>query len=223
VPPQGKYVPHPQCAPFVIPYLIVTSIILVLILLKNRNLLKKFTAIDYAYMGVGGTLVAVMQHVIGIAIPVPFPQWILLPSYLEVLTAFTAISLVRKFGAGMITMGVAEIIGDTIHYGFGGEPVGLYLNIVTYGLMADIAILLTRNNLFASKNIGLVALEGALLGLAWSVVFPCFFPGFYGPIFHGAIVTLGSILFSLKIQALEFPIIGIVSAIISNRVMRLVA
>jgi len=90
--------------PAVTIYLVVATIVVIFLLLRNEKFLKKFNAIDYAYMGVGGALVAVMSEVVGQAIYIPSPiyPWVNLSLYFRVLTAFIVL---RKFGAGMITMG----------------------------------------------------------------------------------------------------------------------
>ena len=221
----GSFIPY-NGTPFVIGYLVVAVIVVIIILLKNKNFLKKFNAIDYAYMGVGGALVAVMDHVVGdaIFIPSPFYPWINPPVYFRVLVAFIVIALVRKFGAGMITMGVYDIISDIVsHFSFTGEPLWLFEDILTYGLMADIAILLTRNNLFVSKNIGINVLEGALLGLAWSVVHPFFTFGFIAPEVFGFVPNATRVFFLFETYAVGLLVIGAISAIVANRVAKLVA
>lgn len=210
--------------PIVVGYVVVAIVVMTFLLLRNKGLLKKFTAIDYAYMGIGGALVAVLDHIVGraIFIPSPFYPWINPPVYFRAISAFITIGLVRKFGAGMITMGVYDIISDIVHYSFIGEPLWLFEDIITYGLMADIAILLTKQKLFVSKNIGVIILEGALLGLAWSIVHPFFTYGFIAPEVFKFYPNAYRVMFLFETYAVGLTIIGVISAVIANRVIKLV-
>ena len=49
----GLFIPY-NGELFVIAYLVAATIVVAVIMLKNKDFLRKFTAIDYAYMGVGG-------------------------------------------------------------------------------------------------------------------------------------------------------------------------
>ncbi|QPG51344.1 hypothetical protein HFC64_16410 [Saccharolobus solfataricus] len=209
---------------FVIIYSI-AAIIIALVLIYKTKALKKFTTLDYVYMGVGGALVAVLDHIIGdaIFIPSPFYPWINLPVFFRVLTAFIVISLIRKFGGGMITMGVYDIISDFIHYSFGGEPLWLLEDIITYGLMADISVLATRGNLFLSKSQWLNAIEGGVLGFSWSFVHPFLTYGFIAPLVFGFVPNPNRVFFLFETYAIGLTIIGAITALIANRVIKLIS
>ncbi|QGA54308.1 hypothetical protein GFS03_06840 [Sulfolobus sp. E5-1-F] len=128
----------------------------------------------------------------------------------------------RKFGAGMVTMGVYDIISDIIHYSFAGEPLWFFEDIITYGLTADIAILATRGNLFLSKKQWLNAIEGGILGFSWSVVHPFFTFGFIAPLVFGFIPNPTRVYFLFETYAVGLTIIGIIASLLANRVIKLI-
>ncbi|AWR96171.1 hypothetical protein DFR86_00485 [Acidianus sulfidivorans JP7] len=202
----------------------IVAVILAVVLVYKTKALKKFSTLDYVYVGIGGAAVAVLEHIIGDAIfvPAPFYPWINPPIIFRVLSAFVVVGIVRKFGAGMLTMGVYDIVSDIIHFSFYGEPLWLFEDVITYGLMADIAILVTKGNLFNSKRTWLNPVEGGVLGFAWSFTHPFFTYGFIAPLVFGFIPNVGRIFFLFETYAVTMVILGVIAAILANRIIKLI-
>ncbi len=195
--------------------------------IKTKGL-KKFTTLDYVYIGIGGALTAAADHLIGDAIFLPsgiYP-WINPPVFFRIIVAFVIVGIVRKFGAGMMTMGVFDIVGDLIHFSFSGEPLWFFEDVLTYGLMADIAILLTKGKLFMAGN-GIMKiaplLEGAVLGFFWSFPHPFFTYGFIAPLLYGFVPNQARVMYLFVSYAVGNTIIGAFAGGLSNRVIKIIS
>ncbi|QGA54307.1 hypothetical protein GFS03_06835 [Sulfolobus sp. E5-1-F] len=46
---------------------------LAIILIYKTKALKKFNTLDYVYMGIGGAIVAILDHIVGDSIFIPSP------------------------------------------------------------------------------------------------------------------------------------------------------
>ncbi|NON61214.1 hypothetical protein, partial [Acidianus sp. RZ1] len=171
----SSYTLKPGMTPWeiVVAYFIIAAIIAGYILFKKKD---KMNTLDYVFAGIGGSLVAVADHLVGDAIFLPSPLYPIInpPIWFRILTFFIVIGIIRKVGAGMLTMAVFDIVGDIIHFSFTGEPLWLIEDVLTYGLMADILIFLTKGKIFniGSKLSYIGIIEGVALGLAFSFVHP---------------------------------------------------
>ncbi|MQL55756.1 hypothetical protein [Acidianus ambivalens] len=209
--------------PLVLGYFVFAAIVAVFILRKS-----KFTSTDFALAGIGGALVSVADHIIGDAIFLPSPIYPIInpPVWFRILVFFIVIGVIRKVGAGMLSMAVFDIVGDLIKFGFTGEPLWLIEDILTYGLMADIFIFITKGRIFGigdKKDQLLIAgIEGGALGLLFSFVHPFFTYGFIAPIVFGFVPNQARVMF-LFISSIPGDVfIGAISALIANRVGRVV-
>lgn len=211
--------------PVIIAYFIFAVVVAFIILRKSK---PKFNAIDFAIIGVGGALVAVADHIIGDAIFLPSGIYPIVnpPVWFRIFVFFITIGIIRKVGSGMITMGVYDIVSDLLHFGFAGEPLWLIEDIFTYGLMADIMIFLTHGKLFGYKEkkdqILLAVLEGGSLGFFFSFVHPFFTYGFIAPLVFGFIPDQARITYLFITYIPGDIIIGAISAVVANRVSKVI-
>lgn len=145
----------------------------------------RFTTLDLVYIGIGGAFVAIADHVIGDMIFLPSGIYPIInpPFWFRIITSFIVIALV---GSGMAVFTTYDLIGDILHFGFKGE--WLIEDALTYGLFMDVAIFLTKGNLFGvldgdvSRQSLKAIVEGILLGFAFSFVHPFFTYGFIAPL-----------------------------------------
>ena len=139
---------------------------------------------------------------------------------------FITVAVIRKVGAGMLSMAVYDLVGDLTHFGFVGEPLWLIEDVLTYGFMADVAIFLTRGRLFGIGERRYATLyavfEGGLLGLFMSFVHPLFTYGFFAPIIRGFVPSQAFVQFLLISYIPSDVVIGALSAVIAVRVARVV-
>jgi hypothetical protein len=70
------------------------------------------------------------------------------PVWFRIITSFIVVALVRKVGSGITVFTAYDLISDFIYFSFKGEPLWLVEDALTYGLFMDIAIFLTKGNLF---------------------------------------------------------------------------
>lgn len=209
--------------PLVLGYFVFAAIVAVFILRKS-----KFTSTDLVLAGVGGALVAVADHIIGDAIFLPSPIYPIInpPVWFRILVFFIVIGVIRKVGAGMLSMAVFDIVGDLVKFSFTGEPLWLIEDVFTYGLIADIFIFLTKGRIFGigdKKDQLLVAgTEGGALGLLFSFVHPFFTYGFIAPIVFGFVPDQARVMFLFISYIPGDVFIGVISALIANRVGKVV-
>ncbi|GAB6944005.1 hypothetical protein JCM14467A_07870 [Vulcanisaeta sp. JCM 14467] len=207
--------------PIVVGYFIIAAIIAVIIIKKSKN---KMRLMDYVMAAIGGAIVSIADHVIGdmIYLPAPIYPFINPPVWFRILVFFIVVGVIRKVGAGMLSMGVFDIVGDLVHFGFVGEPLWLIEDVLTYGLMADIAIFLTQGKIFGigeKKNqVFFAAFEGALLGFVMSFVHPFFTYGFIAPILFGFTPNKARVMFLLISYIPGDTVIGAISALVANRI-----
>ncbi len=223
----GAYTLKPGMTPWevVVAYFIIASIIAAIIIKKSN---ERMTTIDFVYAAIGGAVVAVADHIVGDLIYLPSPIYPIInpPVWLRIVAFFVTVGLIRKVGSGMFAMGIFDITGDLIHFGFGGEPLWLIEDVLTYGLMADITIFLTNRKIFgigAGKLSALLAiLEGAILGFFFSFVHPFFTYGFFAPFIFGFAPNAQRILYLFVTYVPGDIIIGTISALFANRVAKVV-
>ncbi|BCS93058.1 hypothetical protein [Metallosphaera javensis (ex Sakai et al. 2022)] len=209
--------------PLVLGYFILATITAFLILRKAR---PKFSAVDLAVMGVGGAVTAIADHVLGDSIFLPAGIYPIVnpPVWLRIVFFFLTVGVVRKVGSGMFTMAVFDIVGDILHFGFTGEPLWLIEDILTYGLLTDVAIFLTKGKIFGHGTRGtvLTVFEGAILGFAFSFVHPFLTYGFLAPLIFGFVPDQARVLYLLVTYIPGDVFVGGISALLANRVSRVV-
>jgi hypothetical protein len=114
--------------------------------------LSAFKTVDYVYIGIGAAFTVVWEFFIGPVLdrflPSAATAYIGFGFFGRIFIIFLIAGLVRKVGAGMISMFIFNLLGDIFHYGFSGEPIFTVYETLTYGLLVDIAIAATRGNLF---------------------------------------------------------------------------
>ncbi len=108
--------------------------------------LRRFSTLDLVYIAVGGALAVVWEFNVGSLIRTPSFIDIGFLGRLFILLIVTA--LVRKVGAGMLTMFVFNLLSDQFHYGYGGEPMFFVYECLTYGLFVDLLISITGGKIF---------------------------------------------------------------------------
>ncbi|BBL46869.1 hypothetical protein [Metallosphaera sedula] len=209
--------------PIVLGYFLVALVVAIVILRKSR---PRFSPVDIAVIGVGGAMTAVADHVLGDTIFLPSGIYPIVnpPVWFRILVFFLTIGVVRKVGSGMATMAVFDIIGDLLHFGFTGEPLWLIEDVLTYGLMADVVIFLTRGKIFGrgAKGVSLALFEGGVLGLAFSFVHPFFTYGFLAPEIFGFVPDQARVFYLFITYIPGDVFIGAVSALLAGRVSRVV-
>ncbi len=210
--------------PIVIGYFVAATILAIFIIIKG----KKMKLMDFVVAGIGGAIVSVADHIVGDAIYLPSPIYPFInpPVWFRILVFLIVIGVIRKVGAGMLTMGVFDIVGDLIKFGFTGEPLWLIEDVLTYGLIADIFIYLTQGRIFGigeKKMQNLSAIfEGGLLGFLFSFVHPFFTYGFFAPIIFGFVPDQARVMFLLISYIPGDVVIGAISALIATRVAKVV-
>jgi hypothetical protein len=211
--------------PIILGYFVIVTIIIIILLLKAK---PKFNAIDLAIIGVGGALVAIFDHIIGDAIFLPSGIYPIInpPVWFRIFVFFITVGVVRKVGSGMTTMAVYDIVSDLIHFGFTGEPLWLLEDILTYGAIVDIAIFITRGKIFGigekRDQLLLAILEGGIIGFAFSFIHPFFTYGFFAPLIFGFIPNQARIMYLFITYIPGTTFVGAISAIIANRVSKVI-
>ncbi|MBB5255134.1 hypothetical protein [Sulfurisphaera ohwakuensis] len=211
--------------PIVVGYFIVVTIVAFFVIKRSKNRMK---LMDYVIAAIGGAIISFADHVIGDAIFLPSPIYPFInpPVWFRILVFFIVVGVIRKVGAGMLSMGVFDIVSDLLHFGFSGEPLWLIEDILTYGLMADITIYVTQGRIFGigEKNMQplFAIFEGGVLGFVLSFVHPFFTYGFIAPIVFGFVPSQARIEFLLISYIPGDVVIGAISALIANRIARVV-
>lgn len=211
--------------PIVVAYFIIASSVGIVLLIKRK---PKYNAVDFAIIGVGGGLTAIINYIVGNAIFLPAELHFIFGKelFLGVFVFYSTVGAVRKVGSGMATVAVYDITSDIIEYGFTGEPLSLIFNVFTYGLMADILIFLTNNKIFGigekKDQILLAAFEGGMLGFFFSFIHPFFFMGFFGPLVFGVIPNRALIMFAFLLLVPGYIVNGALSGILVNRISKVV-
>ena len=207
--------------PIVVGYFVVASVVAFFIVKRSKNRMK---LMDYVIAAIGGAITSFADHVIGDAIflPAPIYPFINPPVWFRILVFLIVVGVIRKVGAGMLSMGVFDIVGDLLHFGFTGEPLWLIEDVLTYGLMADITIYLTHGRIFGIGEKTMQALyavfEGGVLGFVFSFVHPFFTYGFIAPIVFGFVPSQARIEFLLISYIPGDVVIGAIAALAANRV-----
>jgi len=139
------------------------------------------------------------------------------------------VALVRKVGSGITVFTAYDLISDFIHFGFKGEPLWLVEDALTYGLFMDIAIFITKGNLFGildndklKQNLSAIV-EGLLLGFAFSFVHPFFTYGFIAPLTFGFIPNQERVLYLFVTYMAGDAVISPIAGILALRVSRVIA
>lgn len=211
--------------PIILGYFVIVTIIIIILLLKAK---PKFNAIDLAIIGVGGALVAIFDHIIGDAIFLPSGIYPIInpPVWFRIFVFFITVGVVRKVGSGITTMAVYDIVSDLIHFGFTGEPLWLLEDILTYGAIVDIAIFITRGKIFGigekRDQLLLAILEGGIIGFIFSFIHPFFTYGFFAPLIFGFIPNQARIMYLFITYIPGTTFVGAISAIIANRVSKVI-
>ncbi|AHC51997.1 hypothetical protein SUSAZ_08675 [Sulfolobus acidocaldarius SUSAZ] len=207
----------------------IIALVVVFIFGKRTGGLKAFKTIDWVYIGIGAAAAYIWQFIIGAvaggAIPSGLTNFIQIPFWGRIFIIFIVAGLVRKVGVGMISLFLFDLLSSLFHYGFSGEPMFFIYEALTYGLFIDLMIAFTGGKIF---GLGLTkgptyvnaisALEGAILGVLWSIPDPIFFYGFFDPFIYGAIVNWSRILFILVASIPGDVIVGILAGLSANRV-----
>ncbi|MEM0264246.1 MAG: hypothetical protein QXQ01_07860 [Saccharolobus sp.] len=211
--------------PIILGYFVIVTIIIIILLLKAK---PKFNAIDLAIIGVGGALVAIFDHIIGDAIFLPSGIYPIInpPVWFRIFVFFITVGVVRKVGSGITTMAVYDIVSDLLHFGFTGEPLWLLEDILTYGAIVDIAIFITRGKIFGigekRDQLLLAILEGGIIGFVFSFIHPFFTYGFFAPLIFGFIPNQARIMYLFITYIPGTTFVGAISAIIANRVSKVI-
>ena len=167
---------------------------------KKYGGLKAFSTLDLVYIGIGAAFAMVWEFYIGSFIGkfLPSTPFIGVGFWGRLIIVFIVAGLVRKVGTGILTLAIFDILGDLFHYGFGGEPMFLIYEALTYGLFVDLMIALTKGKIFGIGHVNadpsgtvstsranlLAIVEGAIVGALWAFPDPLFYEGFFGPFIY---------------------------------------
>ena len=214
--------------PIVLGYFTAAAVIAFLIIWKAK---PKFSTIDLVYIGIGGAFVATADHILGDMIFLPNGIYPLInpPVWFRIITSFIVVALVRKVGSGIAVFTVYDLISDFIHFGFRGEPLWLIEDALTYGLFMDVAIFITKGNLFGilnsdkfKQNLSAIV-EGLLLGFAFSFVHPFFTYGFIAPLIVGFTPNQERVLYLFVTYMAGNALISPIAGLLALRVARFIA
>ena len=202
-------------------YFILAPLVLY-VLAKRQGIIKKFTTIDYVYMGIGAAIATVWEFFIG-----SFLNRAIAISYIDLafwgrmFILIVTVAIIRKFGAGMLSLVIFDVLADLVHYGWAGQPLFFVYEGLTYGLFIDLIIVLAKGHPFEGNKL-FIAAQGAIVGFLWSLPDPLLWLGFLKPFIYGAVVNWNKIIFDI-ITAFPFTtVVGIFAAFVSNRVARAV-
>lgn len=153
----GGYTNAPGMIPweFVAIYFVVAFGI-VFVLGRRGGGLRRFSTMDLVYIGIGAALAVVWEFYVGAflqrAVPSGLGSLISPVFWGRLFITFIIVGLVRKVGTGVLSLAIFNILSDIFFYGFGGEPVYTLYEALTYGLFIDMAIALTKGNIFGTKG-----------------------------------------------------------------------
>lgn len=207
---------------FVLLYYVLAPTILYIVA-KKEGLVKRFTTIDWVYVGIGSAFATAWEFYVGSFIdrlvPVSIGGFIDLAFWGRMIILVIVASLVRKFGVGMVSLFVFDVLADLFHYGFGGQPLYFIYESLTYGLFIDLILVVSRGKLMQGSYV-ISAIQGAVIGLLWALPEPIIYEMFYRPFIYGAVVNVSKAVFALETQLALIWIAGLLGGIIAHRVQR---
>ncbi|AWR97922.1 hypothetical protein DFR86_10490 [Acidianus sulfidivorans JP7] len=129
---------------------------------KKTGGLKGFSTLDLVYIGIGAAFSVVWEFYIGAFLGkfIPSNPFISVGFLGRLVIVFIVVGLVRKVGTGILTLAIFDILGDLFHYGFGGEPVFLIYESLTYGLFLDLLVAFTGGQPFGISTFKRVMARG---------------------------------------------------------------
>lgn len=213
---------------------------------KKTKGLRGFSTLDLVYIGIGAAFSVVWEFYIGAFLGklLPSTPFIGVAFWGRLIIAFIVAGLVRKVGAGMLTLGIFNILSDIFYYGFGGEPMFLIYEALTYGLFLDLLIAFTGGQPFGitsfkairksstspqqgreeeeevsstykPRNYLLAGVQGGIVGALWAFPDPIFYYGFFRPFLYGAYVNWKYIIFLIEAFLPGDIIMGIIGGILA--------
>ncbi|QIW23937.1 hypothetical protein EWF20_07080 [Sulfolobus sp. S-194] len=207
---------------------------------KKTGGLKAFSTLDLVYIGIGAAFSVAWEFFIGRYIGkfLPNSPFIDVGFWGRLVIIFIVAALVRKVGAGMLTLLIFNLLSDIFYYGFGGEPMFTIYESLTYGLFIDLMIAATGGKIFGigvtPKNGGsslqranlisryLAIVEGGILGLLWAIPDPIFYSGFFGPFIYAYAPNWAHIVFDLFAFIPADIVFGIIAGLLALRIVRAV-
>ena len=203
--------------------------------LARKGNFRKFTTIDFVYIGLGAAFSTVWEFYIGAFLSrlIPHTPFISIGFWGRMFIIFIVAALVRKPGVGVTTLFVFDVLADLFHYGFGGQPLYFIYESLTYGLFIDMMIVATKGNLFGigvndgtvgviRSPVVLAVVEGAIIGALWGTPDPLLYYGFLRAFIYGAVVNWGFILYLLASYVPIDAVVGAIAAVASSRVVKAV-
>ncbi|QKQ99000.1 hypothetical protein GWK48_00060 [Metallosphaera tengchongensis] len=225
---------------FVVGYFTV-AILLALTLGHRYGGLRRFTTLDLVYIAVGGALGVVWEFYIGSFLSrlLPSSPFIDIGFWGRIIIILIFISLVRKVGAGMLSLLIFNVLSDLFHYGFGGEPIFTIYEMFTYGLFIDLTIAFTKGKIFGigttlsddsqevvrklqrRQNL-MAAVQGTILGVLFAMPDPLFYLAFFRPFLYGSVVNWQTVQFDLLAAIPGNVVFVTIGALLAIRVARAV-
>lgn len=208
---------------------------------KNHGAGPKFKTVDLVYIGIGAAFTTVWEFFVGPFlnkfVPSGLTAYIDFGFFGRILIVFIVAGLVRKVGAGMLTLFIFNLLGDIFHYGFSGEPIYTIYEVLTYGLFMDLMIAVTNGHLFGIgstqeeevkgneltkilngyRNFA-PAIMGALVGFLWAIPDNVMYSGFFSPFLYGGVVNWQTITFNFGAAIPGNIVFGVIAAYIAVRV-----
>ncbi|MGP6220371.1 hypothetical protein [Caldiplasma sukawensis] len=230
----GAYTTVPGMIPWEIVVIYFALALGIVIYFYRRNKgLENFSTVDFVYIGIGAAFTVVWEFFIGPLldkiVPPGLSAFIGFGFFGRIVVLFIVAGLVRKPGVGMLSLAIFDILGDLVHYGFSGEPVFVFYEALTYGLLIDLAIVFTKGKLFnysdkeeknGRPNLLFPVMIGAIVGFTWAFPDPFFYRAFFGPFLYGSIVNWSKILFTFAESIPGDIVFGALAGIIAKRVSR---
>jgi hypothetical protein len=205
-------------------YYVIAPIAVYLIARKNK-VVKPFKTLDFVYIGIGAAFATVWEFYVGSVIGRVMPSG--LSAFVDpgfwgrMLILTLVVAVVRKFGAGMLSLLVFDVLADIFHYGFGGQPMYFIYESLTYGLSLDALIAVTKGKAFETQ--WKAALSGALVSLTWALPEPLIYAAFYRPFIYGAVVNWGRIYYDLWTGIALIWVDGLIAGLMAYRLSRAVS
>ena len=188
---------------------------------RKEGIIRKFNTLDYVYIGIGAAAATVWEFFIGSYIDRALAvRYIDLAFWGRMFILVVVAAVVRKFGVGMISLVVFDVLADAVHYGWSGQPLFFIYEGLTYGLFIDLAIVLSKGRPFEGKY---AIVQGALVGFLWSLPDPLLWEGFLRPFIYGGLVNWSKIEFDILTSFPFTTVVGAIAALTSMRVARAIA
>ena len=205
----------------IVAFYFITAPTVLYLVARKEGIIRRFNTLDYVYIGIGAAAATVWEFFIGSYVDRALAiRYIDLAFWGRMFILIVVAAVVRKFGVGMISLVVFDVLADIVHYGWSGQPLFFIYEGLTYGLFIDLIIVLSKGRPFEGKR---ALLQGALVGFLWGLPEPLLWEGFLRPFIYGGIVNWPKIEFDILTSFPFTTAVGMLAALTSMRVARAIA